>query len=119
MKIVLLNKETFPKASVYAVAQGRRIKLADCLLQIEKYEKQVPTPILGKQNVIKRTEFKKAVCLNTDYTREVDYDFLSQVSRFEIMYEYQREDGIFETIVLDNVTLLEINSDNDMIFEIA
>lgn len=119
MKMVLLNKETFSGASVYAIAQGRRIKLADCLLQIEKYEKQVPMPILGKQNIIKRTEIKKAVCFNSDYTREVYCDFLSQVSRFEIVYEYQREDGIFETIVLDNVMLLEIDSDNNMIFEIA
>lgn len=116
--ITLVHKEEFPNASLYAVVQGRRVKFAECLWRVETYEKQSQVALLGHSAAIRKTKVKKGICATPEFTRDFSDDFLSQVSRFEVIYDEQGENGIFERKMMDIMTLLEINSCNEFIFEL-
>jgi len=58
------------------------------------------------------------ICRNLEFTREVDIEFLKSASRFEIMANIQRTDGIFERITFENINPVEIDLCSDWSFNI-
>jgi len=58
-------------------------------------------------------------CARPEPTRNIDAEFLRTVSRFEFTGDFQRQDGIFERIRLDNLHVAdELDLCGDWVFEV-
>lgn len=119
MKKRLVKTLYFESGKLYSTTKGRRILLATCEPKIEIYEHLTDIPTLGKQGgTVKRRHVTVVICDNLDYTREVNEEFLKSVTCFELTADIQREDGVFENVIFNNLGLIEIDLDGDWTFEI-
>lgn len=110
---------TFENGELYTVTSGRRILLARCEPMIEIFEQSSNIPAIGAGGYkVKKYHMAIILCDDLDTTRNVDEDFLRAVTGFELYADIQRQDGVFENIVFDNLTPTEIDLDGEWKFEI-
>jgi hypothetical protein len=103
---------------LYTTAKGRRILLTRVVPKFELYEHTTSVPVLGKIGYgVKTRRFTLVICPGENTTRAVDADFLRSVSRFDLVVDMQREDGIFERMKFDGLIPQEIDLDGDWVFE--
>jgi hypothetical protein len=111
----LIRTLTTESGGIFAVADGRRIKIGECQLTIHVYKRLEYVPILGQAKPgTKKTYVADAVCSGL----EPDLDVPRGTSRIELVGEFQRQDGVFESIRLDNTALNEIDPRGDWYFDI-
>jgi len=115
----LIKTLTGENGELYAVTEGRRIRIANCLPKIKIYEKSQNVKALGTQRYkLKSIHIGIVICASRETTRDISLEFLQTVSRFELIGDFQKEDGIFERIKFDNITPNEMNLDDDWEFEV-
>ena len=102
--IKTLNAEN---GELFAIIEGRRISLSKCPVKVEIYEISANTPILGIIGYEIRVHHEAKVRCET--TRHISNDFMKTISRYEIIGDIQRADGIFERINFDNLNLATFN----------
>ena len=105
------------KGEVFTVAGGRRILLVKCRPRIEIYEHSQNINAMGAQGYNIKTHQSIAVfCIRPKPTRNIDAEFLRTVSRFEFTGDFQRQDGIFERLRFDSLSVNELDLFGDWIF---
>lgn len=116
---ILLKTLTGENGELFAIANDRRLLLAKCRPCIEIYEHSQKINTLGQlSGKIKTYHSSIVICSDRTMTREADADFLQQVSRFEFVGDFQREDGIFERIRFDNLAPDELDLCGDWKFSV-
>ena len=97
----LVKTLTGENGQLYTVQDGNRVLLANCIPQLEIYEEVTHIPALGA---------------GAKLTREVDTGFFRTVKRFDLSADFQRTDGVFETLFFDALIPEEIDLDGDWTF---
>ena len=105
---------------LYAIHKNNRINIGEGLCAIEVYECSSDVKMLGDlRSYIRKSYYSTVNFEGLELTRSVDDDFLSNVSRFEIVCSVQKGSGIFERITFYNILLLELsNTFTDWIFDV-
>lgn len=112
----LIKTLTGENGQLYMVQNGNRVLLADCIPKLEIYEEITPIPIKGKRGVVKKRHISFVLCGEPELTREVDTGFFRTVKRFDLAADFQRTDGVFETLFFDALIPEEIDLDGDWTF---
>lgn len=101
---------------LYTVQNGNRVLLANCIPQLEIYEEVTHIPALGAGAKVKKRHISLVLCGEPELTREVDVNFFKEAMRFDLSADFQRTDGVFETLFFDALIPEEIDLDGDWIF---
>lgn len=101
---------------LYTVQNGNRVLLANCIPQLEIYEEVTYIPALGVGAKVKKRHISLVLCGEPELTREVDVNFFKEAMRFDLSADFQRTDGVFETLFFDALIPEEIDLDGDWIF---
>lgn len=116
MKILVKTKRV-ENGKIFAYLSGERLLLAECNIEIEHYEEKTALKILGSPQAYKKKNTERYICSNCDYTRELSSEFLNQVHSFDLEYDMQRQDGIYERKQVYNIGLCEIDLPDTWTFE--
>jgi len=117
---VLIKTLKGENGELYAVIDGRRVLLAKCNLRVEVYEHSQKVNILGAQGYrVKKHNSALVICAVTETTRDVDVDYLQKISHFEVLGDFQREDGIFERVVFDSLSPVDIDLHGNWVFDVS
>ncbi len=114
----ILRKTTFINGALYITKGGRRSKLSNCAPLVKVYDCRTEVPIMGKSATIKHREIRIVLCEDNEPTVTVSEDTFKGVTRYDLAMEYQREDGDFETVILDNIIPTVIDLDEEWEFEV-
>lgn len=101
---------------LYTVRNGNRMLLAQCVPKIEIYEEIAHIPALGAGAKVKKRHVSLVLCGEPEMTREVDTEFFQKVTGFDLSADFQRTDGVFETLFFDALIPEEIDLDGDWTF---
>lgn len=107
------------RGQLFAEKNGERKLLATCEPEVEVYEREVPISSIGGSKHTKRLHYSIMLCDEPLYTREVDADYLYSVSRFTLVADKQRKDGIFERITFDNIELANVDKSMVLKFDVV
>jgi hypothetical protein len=113
----LVKTLTGENGQLYTVQDGNRVLLANCIPRLEIYEEITPIPVKGRRGVVKKRHISLVLCGEAEMTREVDTGFFRTVKRFDLSADFQRMDGVFETLFFDALIPVEIDLDGDWRFE--
>lgn len=112
----LVKTLTGENGKLYTVQDGNRVLLANCIPQLEIYEEVTHIPALGAGAKVKKRHISLVLCGEPELTREVDTGFFRTVKRFDLSADFQRTDGVFETLFFDALIPEEIDLDGDWTF---
>ena len=117
----LIKTLTADNGQIYTVSSGQRTLLANCPVTVEVYELSQNIPALGVVGYKLKIHYNAEVHCNTiETTRSVDADFLKNITRFEIIADIQRQDGIFERLTFDSLKLISFDLHRmDFVFEVT
>ena len=101
---------------LYATTGGMRCLLASTVPVLEVYENETTVPILGKGRQVKKRSYSLVLCKDSEFTREVDNEYLQSITAFDLTAQVQRADGVFEVITFNNIEPESIQSDGDWVF---
>lgn len=107
------------QGELFCICEGRRILLSRCRPVVEILEEIQYISAIGNCGRVKSSRITVVLCREQDFTRAVDAAFLGTVTRFELRADIQRQDGIFEQIILDNLLPVEIDLSGDWKFELV
>ncbi len=108
------------RGELYNIIGVQRLLLARCEPKLEIYEHSQSIPILGRKSYdVKRLRAVLVLCGEPEFTRAVDEEYLAKITRFELVADIQRSDGVFESMKFDNILPVEIWLDGDWTFEIT
>lgn len=102
---------------LYTAQNGNRVLLANCIPQLEIYEEITPIPVKGRRGVVKKRHISLVLCGELELMREVDANFFKKAVRFDLSADFQRVDGVFETLFFDALIPEEIDLDGDWTLE--
>lgn len=100
----------------YVVRNWSRMLLAQYVPKIEIYEESEPIQIMGTNGMIKKRRASLVLCGEAELTREVNMEFFRMVTGFDLSADFQRTDGVFETLFFDALIQEEIDLDGDWTF---
>lgn len=83
------------------------------------YEEEVSISSIGSRKNAKRLYYSIVLCDEPLYARIVDEDYLYSVSRFTLVADKQRKDGIFERITFDNIELANVDENMNLGFYVV
>ena len=115
-RTTLLKTIPLSDGRLYATADGMRCLLASTVPVLEVYENETTVPILGKGRQIKKMSYSLVLCKDSEFTREVDNEYLKNITAFDLTAQAQREDGIFEVIRFNNLDLESIEPNGEWVF---
>ena len=115
-RTTLLKTIPLSDGRLYATTGGMRCLLASTVPVLEVYENETTVPILGKDRQIKKMSYSLMLCKDSEFTREVDIEYLQSVTAFDLTAQVQRADGVFEVITFNNIEPESIQSDGDWVF---
>ena len=115
-RTTLLKTIPLSDGRLYATAGGMRRLLASTVPVLEVYENETTVPILGKGRQVKKRSYSLVLCKDSEFTREVDIEYLQSVTAFDLTAQVQRADGVFEAITFNNIEPESIQSDGDWVF---
>ena len=119
MRKTLIKTLNLENGKLYGEIDGRRICMAECEPTVEIYEHSTKVPFIGSVSYgIKKHHITIIICDNVQQTNDIDEKNISSVSRYSILAEIWRRDGIFETITFDNIIPTEIDLDGAWKFEV-
>lgn len=111
--VTLIKSITSEKGELFALANGRRVLLANCRPKVSIYEKSTPVPTIGNVGSMKSMRFVIALCNDIEFTRDD-----TSAERYELTADILRNDGIAERFYFHNVSLTEINEYGEWEFEV-
>lgn len=100
---------------LYTAQNRNRVLLANCIPQLEIYEEITPIPVKGMRGVVKKRHISLVLC--GELMREVDANFFKNSMSFDLSADFQRTDGVFETLFFDALIPEEIDLDGDWTLE--
>ena len=115
-RTTLLKTIPLSDGRLYATAGGMRRLLASTVPVLEVYENETTVPILGKGRQVKKRSYSLVLCKDSEFTREVDNEYLQSITAFDLTAQVQRADGVFEVITFNNIEPESIQSDGDWVF---
>ena len=116
----LLRTVPLENGELYGIVGSRRILLANCQPKVEVYEHSTRVTSIGRHSYdVKSNHAVLVLCPDPETTREVNAEFLQTVSQFDLRAEIQREDGVFEVIMFENLYPNEIELGGDWEFELT
>ena len=115
-RTTLLKTIPLSDGRLYATADGMRCLLASTVPVLEVYEKEIAVPIMGRGRTVKKTAYSLILCKDNEFTREVDNEYLKNITAFDLTAQAQREDGIFEVIRFNNLDLESIEPNGEWVF---
>ena len=71
---------------------------------------------MGRGRTVKKTAYSLILCKDNEFTREVDNEYLKNITAFDLTAQAQREDGIFEVIRFNNLDLESIEPNGEWVF---
>lgn len=107
------------RGQLFAEKNGERTLLATCEPEVEVYEREVPISSIGGSKHTKKLHYSIVLCDEPVYTRKVDEDYLYSVSRFTLVADKQRKDGIFERITFDKIELSNVDESMALEFNVV
>lgn len=113
-----LRKIKFINGELYITKNGRRYKLSDCEPVVEVYDYRTQVPILNKGAIIRHKELRIVLCEDNNPTTDVTEDTFKGVTSYDLSMEFWREDGVYETVVLNNIIPTVIDLDAEWEFEV-
>ena len=113
-RTTLLKTIPLSDGRLYATTGGMRCLLASTVPVLEVYENETTVPILGKGRQVKKRSYSLVLCKDSEFTREVDLEYLQSVTAFDLTAQVQRADGVFEVITFNNIEPESIQSDGDL-----
>lgn len=111
MKKKLIRSISFENGTLYGTVEDRRLPLAGCDPVLELYEHTETVPILGTGYRAKTYRVKLIICKNVEPTREITPDYIHKITQYDLTAEIQREDGIFQDVTFNNITLTEMDGE--------
>jgi len=106
-------------SELFVIKGSQRLLLASCQVKLHVYEFSQKVTAIGTNGYQLKVNTSVVVeCSDLETTRNVDADFLKDVSRFEVVTNIQRSDGVFERITFDNLHPFEIDLHGDWEFEV-
>ena len=115
-KTTLLQTIPLSDGELYATTDNRRCLLSTTVPVHEVYEKEIAVPIMGRGRTVKKTAYSLILCKDNEFTREVDNEYLKNITAFDLTAQAQREDGIFEVIRFNNLDLESIEPNGEWVF---
>ena len=115
----LLKTIHLERGELYCTVNGNRCLIANCSPKLEIYENESTVSVLGKEQRIKKLEYSLVICYNTEFTRKVDEKYLSSISSFDLKAQVQREDGVFEVCIFNNIIPTDTWEDDNWKFEVV
>ena len=115
-RTTLLKTIPLSDGRLYATTGGMRCLLASTVPVLEVYENETTVPILGKGRQVKKRSYSLVLRKDSEFTREVDIEYLQSVTAFDLTAQVQRADGVFEVITFNNIEPESINPDGDWVF---
>ena len=115
-KTTLLQTIPLSDGELYATTDNRRCLLSTTVPVLEVYEKEIAVPIMGRGRTVKKTAYSLILCKDNEFTREVDNEYLKNITAFDLTAQAQREDGIFEVIRFNNLDLESIEPNGEWVF---
>lgn len=112
----LIKTLTGENGQLYTVQDGNRVLLARCTPKLEIYEEAEPIRIMGASGKVKKRHVSLVLCGEPELTREVDTEFFRMVTGFDFSADFQRTDGVFETLFFNALIPEEIDLDGDWTF---
>ncbi len=113
-----LKSIKFTNGELYITKNGRRHKLSDCEPLVKVYDCRTQVPILNKGATIKHKELRIVLCEDNEPTVAVTEDTFKGVTCYDLSMEFWRENGVYETIVLNNIIPTVIDLDAEWEFEV-
>lgn len=117
MRKTLIKTLNLEKGKLYGEINGRRICMAECEPMLEIYEHNTTVPFVGRVSYAIKKHHITIICDNMQQTNDIDEKILSSVSRYSILTDIWRKDGIFESITFDTIIPTEIDLDGTWKFE--
>lgn len=114
----LLRRIKFTNGELYITKDGRRRKLSDCEPMIEVYDCRTQVAILNQGATVRHKELRIVLCEDNKPTTFITGDTFKGVTGFDLSMEYWREDGVYETVVLNNILPTVIDLDAEWEFEV-
>lgn len=113
----LLNALACEKGDLLKIGQGRRTLFATCKPEIRIYEKCRKIPIAGETAYAEKS-IELTIALRDDMNfTHIDVEKAMQTAeRYELTADIMRDDGIVERFYFHNVSLDEINADDEWKF---
>ena len=115
-RTTLLKTIPLSDGKLYATTGGMRCLLASTVPVLEVYENETTVPILGKGRQVKKRSYSLVLRKDSEFTREVDLEYLQSVTAFDLMAQMQRADGVFEVITFNNIEPESIQTGGDWVF---
>lgn len=117
-RTTLLKTIELEEGKLYSTINNRRCLLADTVPVLEVYENEYTVPIMGKGRQFKRLFYSLVLCKESEFTREVDIEYLKNVTAFDLTAKIQRSDGVFEKVEFRNLEPEDIQSDDEWVFNV-
>ena len=89
-RTTLLKTIPLSDGRLSATTGGMRCLLASTVPVLEVYENETTVPILGKDRQIKKMSYSLMLCKDSEFTREVDLEYLQSVTAFDLTAQVQR-----------------------------
>jgi len=118
--ITLLNALACEKGDLLKIGQGRRTLFATCKPEIKIYEECKKVSISGETGYVEKS-IKLIIELRDDinFTSADVEEAMQTVERFELTADIMHDDGIVERFYFHNVSLNEINADDEWEFTLC
>lgn len=113
-KTVLLSTLISSSSEIFIHVNGRRIKLSECNAKIELYEQRTQINSVGGKGIRKR-KVSLVICDNVGS----ETCNLEDISGFDVSVELLRTDGIYERVILSDLSIDEIEEFGEWRFEVT
>jgi len=107
MTDILVKRLQVDKAALFYLKNRSYLKLSDCKVDFEIWEKQTPVKVLGNRSGVKRYYATLAITIDNEPEREITLDFLYSIDRLELQADIERQDGKFERLLFDDLHFTE------------
>ena len=92
-RTTLLKTIPLSDGKLYATTGGMRCLLASTVPVLEVYENETTVPILGKGRQVKKRSYSLVLRKDSEFTREVDLEYLQSVTAFDLTAQVQSRRG--------------------------
>ncbi len=97
---------------------GRRYRVSDCEPMVKVYDCVTQVPMLNRGITVKHRELRIVLCEDNKPQKWVTEDTFNGVTSFELSMEYLREDGEYVAVVLNNLSPIVIDLNEEWEFEV-
>lgn len=116
----LLKTLHLENGELYATISNNRVLFANCKLKIEIYENVHNIRAVGINGYkVRKRNITIVLCNKMEFSRNVDIELFNKITRFELLADIQRKDGIFERLIFDDLIPNDLDLDGEWSFEVS